>query len=75
MFVLGVPVYRQRFLCPVSAGSMVSFCRLCRASCAVVEHLCEPFAGDIECDETTFVGAHTGKRGWGAFGKSVFGII
>ncbi|WP_231663644.1 transposase [Ralstonia solanacearum] len=40
------------------------------------EQLREPFAGSLECDETTFGGARHGKRGWGAAGKVVvFGIV
>jgi len=76
LFVLGVPVYRQRFDPSVSAKSRERFYRLCRACCAQVEHLREPFEGLLECDETTFGGAKHGKRGWGAAGKViVFGII
>ena len=76
LFVLGVPVYRQRFDTSVSAKAKERFYRLCRACCAQVEHLREPFEGALECDETTFGGARHGKRGWGAAGKViVFGIV
>ena len=76
MFVLGVPVWRQRFQAPASAPSMERFYRLCRACCAWEEQLRVPFTGALECDETTFGGARHGKRGWGAAGKViVFGII
>ena len=76
MFVLGVPVWRQRFQRPASAASMERFYRLCRACCAWNENLRRPFEGALECDETTFGGARHGKRGWGAAGKViVFGIV
>lgn len=76
LFVLGVPVYRQRFRAPASRPSCERFYRLARACCAYAEDLREPFAGVLECDETTFGGARHGKRGWGAAGKViVFGLI
>jgi transposase len=76
MFVLGVPVFRQRFSAVASPASIERFYRLCRACCAWEEHLREPFAGTLECDETTFGGARHGKRGWGAAGKViVFGVV
>ena len=76
MFVLGVPVWRQRFARPASAPTMERFYRLCRACCAWEERLQAPFVGTLECDETTFGGARHGKRGWGAAGKViVFGIV
>lgn len=76
LFVLGVPVYRQRFRPLVSAPTAELFYRLARACCAIAEELREPFAGAIECDETTFGGARHGKRGWGAAGKViVFGLV
>ncbi|MDC6190445.1 hypothetical protein PP728_24745, partial [Ralstonia solanacearum] len=76
LFVLGVPVYRQRFDRSVSAKSRERFYRLIRACMAQQEQLREPFTGALECDETTFGGARHGKRGWGAAGKVVvFGIV
>src|SRR5690606_1436578 len=48
MFVLGVPVYRQRFDTSVSAKTRERFYRLCRACCAQVEQLREPFEGALE---------------------------
>lgn len=76
LFVLGVPVYRQRFRAPASAPTIERFYRLIRACCASVEELREPFEGAIECDETTIGGARRGKRGWGAGGKViVLGIL
>lgn len=75
-FALGVPVHRQRFRRAASAAAAERFYRLIRATCAHVEHLREPFTGDLELDETTFGGARHGKRGWGAAGKViVFGIL
>ena len=75
-FVLGVPVYRQRFRTPASAKAAERFYRLARACCAYTEHLRAPFEGVVECDETTFGGRRKGKRGWGAAGKIiVFGIL
>lgn len=75
-FVLGVPVYRQRFRSVASAPTRERFYRLLRACCAVVEGVREPFTGTLECDETTFGGVRHGKRGWGAGGKViVFGLI
>ena len=75
-FVLGVPVYRQRFRIHASAPACERFYRLVRACLAVQEHLREPFQGPVECDETMFGGRHKGKRGWGAAGKIiVFGIL
>jgi transposase len=71
LFVLGVPVYRQRFRAPASAPTIERFYRLVRACCAHVEELREPFGGAIECDETTIGGARRGKRGWGAAGKVI----
>jgi transposase len=76
LFVLGVPVYRQRFRAVASAPSAERFYRLARACTAFEEGLREPFTGELECDETPFGGARHGKRGWGAAGKViVFGII
>lgn len=76
LFVLGVPVYRQRFRTAVSRPAAERFYRIVRACCALVEELREPFSGTVECDETTFGGARKGKRGWGAAGKViVFGIV
>ena len=48
LFVLGVPVYRQRFRAPASAPTIERFYRLARACCAYVEELREPFEGAIE---------------------------
>lgn len=76
LFVLGVPVYRQRFRDDASIPTRERFYRLLRACCALVEDVREPFSGTLECDETTFGGARHGKRGWGAAGKViVFGLI
>jgi transposase len=76
LFVLGVPVYRQRFRPLASAPTAERFYRLARGCCALVEGLREPFAGALECDETTFGGRRPGRRGWAAAGKViVFGII
>jgi transposase len=76
MFVLGVPVYRQRFRAVASAPAAERFYRLVRSCMAFEEELREPFGGELELDETTFGGARHGKRGWGASGKViVFGII
>jgi len=76
LFVLGVPVYRQRFRLPVSIPTAQRFYRQIRACCALEEGLRESFHGELECDETTFGGSRKGKRGWGAAGKIiVFGIL
>jgi transposase len=76
LFALGVPGYRMRFRGIASAPTIERFFRQIRACCAIEEHLREPFAGSIECDETTFGGARHGKRGWGAAGKIiVFGLL
>jgi transposase len=76
MFVLGVPVYRQRFRALASSPAAERFYRLARVSMAYAEGLRESFSGELECDETTFGGARHGKRGWGAAGKViVFGIV
>ena len=75
-FVLGVPVYRQRFRPVCGANTAEKMYRLLRACCAYDEQWREPFTGALECDETTFGGARHGPRGWGALGKViVFGII
>lgn len=66
MFVLGVPVYRQRFRAPASRPAIERFYRIVHATLALQEELREPFSGTLECDETTFGGARKGKRGWGA---------
>ena len=76
LFVLGVPVYRQRFRQPASLPAIERFYRLARACCALAEELREPFDGTLECDESMFGGARKGRRGWGAAGKViVFGIL
>ena len=76
LFVLGVPVFRQRFRSPASRPAIERFYRIVRAVLALAEDVREPFSGKLECDETTFGGAKKGKRGWGAAGKViVFGII
>ena len=75
-FVLGVPIYRQRFRPVCGANTAEKVYRLLRACCAYAEQWREPFTGALECDETTFGGARHGPRGWGALGKViVFGII
>lgn len=75
-FILGVPVYRQRFIEAASLAAVERFDRLARACCAYEEALREPFEGPLECDETTFGGRKKGKRGWGAAGKIiVFGVL
>ena len=50
LFVLGVPVYRQRFRALASAPAIKRFYRLVRACCAYTEELREPFEGPIERD-------------------------
>ena len=76
MFVLGVPVYRQRHRASASAPAAERFYRLIRATCALQEGLRQPFAGCLELDESMFGGKRPGKRGWGAAGKViVFGIL
>lgn len=76
LFVLGVPVHRQRFRAVASLPASERFYRLIRACCAYAEELREPFEGALECDESTFGGARPGKRGWGAAGKIiVLGIV
>ena len=75
-FVLGVPVYRQRYRLAVSCGAGERFYRWLRATLAYQEHIQDAFAGVLECDETLFGGRRPGKRGWGAAGKIiVFGIL
>jgi len=76
-FVWGVPVYRQRHQKTVSSKSRERFYRLCRACCAVVEDLREPFDGSVECDEAMFGGHRRGsKPGWEAQGKViVLGLV
>lgn len=75
-FVLGVPVYRLRFRSKVSDETVKKFFRVIRKLLSIAEECCEPFIGEIECDETTFGGKRPGKRGWGAAGKIiVFGIL
>jgi len=75
-FVLGVPVYRQRFRAPASQPAIERFYRIVRAVLDLEEELREPFAGQLGCDETTFGAARKGKRGWGAAGKViVFDVI
>ena len=59
-FVLGVPVYRQRFLGCASAPAAERFYRLLRAVCAHQEQLRGPLIGQLELDETTFGGARHG---------------
>jgi transposase len=55
-FVLGVSVYRQRFLSGASLAAVERFYRLAWAGLAYVEHLREPFQGVLECDEPTLGG-------------------
>ena len=75
-FVWGVPVYRQRFAPLASRPTTERFYRLLRAVMAQSEQLRAPFAGALECDETSFGRARKGKRGWGAAGKVlVFGVV
>jgi transposase len=76
LFVYGVPVYRQRFRARASAPAIERFYRIIRGCCALHEGCQEPFAGILECDESSFGGHRKGKRGWGAAGKViVLGII
>jgi transposase len=75
-FLLGVPSYRLRRHGLASAPTRERFFRCVRAAMAFEEQLREPFDGLAGLDETTFGGAHPGKRGWGAYGKIiVFGIL
>ena len=75
-FVLGVPVYRQRFRLQASCSAGERFYRWVRATLAFQERIQDVFAGALECDETMFGGRRKGKRGWGAAGKViVFGIL
>lgn len=75
-FVLGVPAYRLRFRGPCWRTTVEKFFRLIRQVLSIAEDCTEPFAGQIECDETMFGGQRTGKRGWGAAGKViVLGIL
>jgi transposase len=75
-FVLGVPIYRQRFRLSASRTTGERFYRVIRATLARHEHIQEVFDGALECDETMFGGRRRGKRGWGAAGKViVFGIL
>jgi transposase len=76
MFVLGVPVYRQRYRTTASAPAAERFYSSIRATCALQEGLRQPFDGCLELDESMFGGKRPGKRGWGASGKViVFGIL
>jgi len=75
-FVLGVPIYRLRFITKVCDETIKKFFRVIRKLLSIEEECTEPFTGEIECDETTFGGKRHGKRGWGAAGKIiVFGIL
>jgi len=75
-FVLGVPAYRLRFRGPVSRPTAERFFRCIREVLSTDQGCTEPLCGTIECDETTFGGKRSGKRGWGAAGKIlVFGIL
>jgi transposase len=72
MFVLGVPVWRQRFVGQASPPSIERFYRACGAW---EENLREPLLGALECDETTFGRARHDKRGWGAGKVIAFGVV
>jgi len=75
-FVLGVPAYRLRFRGPCSLETIKLFNRNTRKALAIYENCLKPFAGEIECDESSFGGHRKGKRGWGARGKIiVLGIL
>ena len=50
-FVLGVPVYRQRFRPVCGAATAEKFYRLLRARCAYEEQWRAPLSGMLECDE------------------------
>ena len=77
-FCLGVPVYRLRFLLPISLPTMRRFFRFLRQLLydESVKELEEArLSGSLEMDETVFGGKVKGKRGWGAAGKHmVFGM-
>lgn len=68
-FVLGVPVYRQRFRPVCGANTAEKMYRQLRACCTYAEQWRESFTGTLECDETTFGGARHGPRGSGAWAR------
>lgn len=75
-FALGVPSYRLRFQVPYSLPTLRKWSHLIRELIydATLGEL-RQLAGAIEMDETMFGGRQSGKRGWGAGGKSlVFGL-
>ncbi|WP_247709143.1 hypothetical protein [Ralstonia solanacearum] len=59
LFVLGVPVYRQRFDRSVSAKSRERFYRLIRACMAQQEQLREPFTGALNATKPRLAGLGT----------------
>jgi len=61
LFVLGVPVYRQRFRALASAPAIERFYRLVRA-CALMSRNCGSLRRTIECDETTIGGLGTANE-------------
>lgn len=75
MFVLGVPVNRQRFGSSASAPTMERFYRLARFCCAMAEELREPFDEALEWEEGPADEACQGKRGWTSGKVVVSGIV
>lgn len=77
-FSLGVPVYRLRYIMPLSRPTMEKFFRFLRQLIydqSIKELEALMLSGEIEMDETMFGGRRKGKRGWGAAGKQmVFGL-
>jgi transposase len=75
-FVLGVPIYRLRFITKVCDETIKKFFRVIRKLLSIEEECIEPFTVVIECEETTFGAKRHRKRGWVAAGKIiVFGIL
>lgn len=78
LFALGVPAYRTRFYIPVNLRTVERTFRIFRqviydSSFDELEEL--KLSGRLEIDEALFGGYRSGKRGWGAEGKTlVFGI-
>lgn len=76
-FALGVPVYRLRFVVPLSRSTIERIFRIFRMLIyqQAIKEL-NKLSGKLEIDETMFGGKNIpGKKGWGASGKQlVFGI-
>ena len=74
-FCLGVPAYRLPSQVPLSQLTIQRYSRIFREAIYYYIKDLIPLFGEIEIDETMFVGRRSGKRSRGATGKNIVFVI